>query len=65
MRLIIFKHIELFTIKVSSLFITQLFTLLKTILTYRLVAIAIVLYKLILCPLIKELIKHLFTKLLI
>jgi hypothetical protein len=50
--------------KVSGLFIAQLFTLIKTILTYKLVAIAIVLYELILCPPIEELIKHLFIKLL-
>jgi hypothetical protein len=55
---------ELYTIKVSGLFITQLFTLIKTILTCKLAAIVMVLYKLIPCPLIKELIKHLLTKLL-
>jgi hypothetical protein len=60
----IFEHIELSTVKVSSLFIAQSFALLKTILIYKLAAIAIVLYKLIPCPPIKELIKHLLTKLL-
>jgi hypothetical protein len=59
----IFKLIELYTVKVSSLFITQSFALIKTILTYKLAAIAIVLYELIPCPPIEELIKHLLTKL--
>jgi hypothetical protein len=59
----IFKHIELYTVKVSGLFIARLFTLIKTILTCNLAAIAMVLYKLISCPPIEELIKHLLTKL--
>jgi hypothetical protein len=50
-------------VKVSSLFIARLFTLIKTILTCKLAAIAMVLYEPIPCPPIEELIKHLLTKL--
>jgi hypothetical protein len=63
MRLMIFERMELYTIKVSGLFITRLFSLIKIILTCKLAAIAMILYKLIPCPLIKELIKHLLIKL--